>query len=138
MALTALSCDTYPPSEPFTESEVPGRYVAHFHSGQEYIDLKSDSIYSHFYRSPDGSEYYDSGSWRLIDRSIREEGYEGYYRIRLTDFVTRYPVNACFVYDPESGRVDTLTQLLSFTFKKKDGKLRIVRHPVYENEYVKE
>ncbi len=61
--LLAVSCtgcsDTFPPSEPFTESEIPGRYVANYDVGVEYIELNSDSTYVHFWASKRGDVVVD-------------------------------------------------------------------------------
>lgn len=132
-ALLLFACDTYPPSEPFDASEIPGRYRATFGDDVDYIDVHADSTYEHVYVYSDGSRFVDSGSWNLDERETK-----GYFWIDLDRFVERYPMTPLAVYDPK-GVVDTSRQYKSgtYTFKKLRDTLQIVIRPLENMRYVK-
>jgi len=131
--LCVVACDTYPPSEPFDASEVPGRYRATFGNDVDYIDVYGDSTYEHVYVYSNGSQYVDSGPWNLEEREDK-----GYYWIHLDGYVRRYPTTPLSVYDPE-GVVDTSRQWGSGTFiyKKLRDTLQIVLRDIENMRYVK-
>jgi len=126
-----LACGDYdPPGDPLNESELPGKYWANYDVGTEYIELFDDSTYVHYYKSKDGKEFIKKRTWKFV----LEEG--GYFTVMLEDFVTRYP-RIGPIYDP-LGTVDSSSRWYMPYVEKRHGKLRIKRHPTYNQYYIKE
>ena len=133
LVVLLVACgDFYPPSEPFSESEVPGRYVATHGDGREYIELRADSSYVHFFVSNDGEPLSESGPWRLHMRD------SGYYSLNFGN-LTMPRVRGLDYYDSISpldpaDRPDRIV----LTYKKLNGKLRIVVSPTENVQFIKE
>ena len=128
MACLFVSCgDFYPPSEPFNESEIPGRYVASHGDGREYIELREDSSYVHFWVSEDGIEHTEGDRWSFYVRD------SGYYSLSLWDFTRSYK-HLLGSLEPEGWNPDAV----GLTYKKWRGKLRIIVHPTENIQYIKQ
>lgn len=140
LSVLAFLCgcgDTYPPSEEFESDEIPGQYVATFREGLEYVELKADSTFVHFYSRSDSTWVTETGDWRVFERGPQGSSYEGYFSIELQPFTSTHEhlpsANPLIPPRWSDGRHRTV-----FTFKKLRGKMQIVIHPLRSLQYIKE
>ena len=128
-------CDIEPTSEPVMQRDLYGIYYANYNTdSHEYIELRHDSIYIHYYKSPDGNKFCDTGVWRLVyelDRINRP-------LILFNGFINRYPLDGHAYSTWRYAVLDTMPKdWMPYAYKKKDL-IMIKRYPNFNQYYIKE
>jgi hypothetical protein len=123
--LASAGCDIDMPSEPLDCSEVIGVYQPNYETGgKESIVLRADSTYAHYYVSPDGRRYADSGRWVFI----YELGVKNRPRVIFEAFVDHYPLYLnCYSNDAKAQLPTTPRRWVPYIKKLKSGGIRIER-----------
>ncbi len=136
LLISTSGCDVDRESEKFTRPEILGKYVANFNEGaSEYLELKENNRYIHYYRDSLGTEDIDSSGWRLI-YDIPEQ--QSHPRIILESLIVRYPVDVHCFSDSYRAILDTIPKGWSPYIKKINGKMYIERCPSGKQYYIKQ
>ena len=129
-----IGCDVQFGSEPVTEKDIIGEYIANYNAGLlEKIIIKPDGYYYHYYKSNDSIEYIDSSKWELYNELDDASS----PRILLCDFINRYPIEShCYYPDTNIALDITPRDWNPYVFKR-GNKIRIERcYSRYQN-YIK-
>ena len=127
--------DIEPPSEPVTEEELVGTYVANYRAGlAETIELRADSTYIYYFKAKDDKEYIDTSRWELYN-----EGHQPTRpRLILRHFIHRYSLDAS-CYSPHGRAVlDTVVRDYRPYVYKKSGRIALKRCPKRNQYYIKQ
>jgi len=127
--------DIEPPSEPVTEAELVGTYVANYRAGlAETIEFRADSTYIYYFKSKDGKEYIDTSRWKLyneLDRPSRP-------KVLLYDFSTRYPLDGSCYSTHKQAILDTTPRDFPPYVYKKSGRIVLKACPNRNQYYIKQ
>jgi len=135
LLISIIGCDVDQKSGKFTPSEILGIYIANFNeSTLEYLELKDNSMYIHYYKDSLGIEYIDSSSWRLA-YDIPEQ--QSHPRIILESLIVRYPLELHCYSNSYRATLDTIPKGWSPYIKKINGKMYIERCPSRKQYYIK-
>ncbi len=131
--LEIFACDIEPTSEPVTFSEMIGRYYPNYKAGlNEFIELRIDSSYVHYFKSKKGIEYFDSSYYGLyyeMADSTRPV-------VLFYDFIDRYPLASSGGYS-KTGSLDTLPHNWFPYVLKTDNKIMIKRDSDKKQYYIR-
>jgi len=117
-------------SDPVKESEIAGVYYANFGDREsDYIELKSDGSYVHFFVDSEGNTRQDTGRYEFIVRRERS------YRIRFPAFIRRHhQIGGCYS-NRQGSVVDTSVVRIKVPFYRIGNRYAIEYCPLEGQEY---
>lgn len=130
-----ISCyDIDPTSDPIEVEDIAGKYTAGFGLMEnDYIELKDDSTFIHYFKTISGKLYIDTGFWEYI----ASEKYHQYTLV-LDNFKIRYPQWEGCYYNAEAGVFDTMPIRQPYNLYKNKNRISIKFCPSRNQFYTKD